>query len=180
MDTTFEVKGLSELRGALLALPLQAQRKATYPALRAGATPVVRTARSLVPRRTGLLRRRIQYRRSKFNKGEDGLTEVIVRVKGVSGKQVVAWKKSSGKSGRRNPNDPFYWIFHELGTRTGTPRVEFLQRALRQNSSTSAQLIRSALLMNLPKAVADARRLGALQSKRAAVRVVRRSVAGVI
>lgn len=104
MTTTVEVHGLRELREALIRkVPENMQGKVLQKALSAGTRPVLRTARQLVPVKTGVLKRAIHAMRSKLN--SNGIYEErIVRVR-------------HGKRQQKFNRDAFYWRFIEFGHR---------------------------------------------------------------
>lgn len=143
MSVTVEVRGLKELRAALLKLPVKMQGAAIYSALNAGAQPIKKDAQARVPVRTGVVKRAIRVSRSKVNKGKDGLTEVMVNVKKLGRKEVRAFKAAGGKSGA-NPNDPYYWRFLEFGT-SKMPAKPFLRPAFESNKGRSLEAIRKKL-----------------------------------
>src|SRR5687768_15884815 len=111
MAQQLEVKGLRELRAALLELPKKLDRVVLNSALMAGARLMVADAKLRVPVRTGELRRNIRARPVK-PEGRHTAT-VIVGVRKLTKKQVFAARK---KRGRANASDPFYWRFVEFGT----------------------------------------------------------------
>lgn len=130
MTTTVEVHGLRELREALIRkVPEHFQGKVLQKALTAGTAPVLRTARQLVPDKTGTLRRAIHAMRDKFN--STGIYEQrIVRVR-----QGKKWQKSN--------RDAFYWRFIEFGRGVVTAGSRF--RRTRgggiRNSRTDAKVL---------------------------------------
>lgn len=123
------VAGLKELLAGLNALPAELGKKAIWSALTGGAKPVKDRAAAMVPvldasspavqagqRKSGTLKRAIRVSRSKINKGQRGLYEVIVRVKPLKSAQKKRFKAQTGLKGALNPDDPFYWWWVEFGT----------------------------------------------------------------
>lgn len=119
--TIFRVEGLQELRRTLKELPRRTQKKITRKAVSEGAKPIVKKAKQLVPllkapvphRKRGTVRKNIRY---KVRVSGDN-AEVSIWVKGLASEKIVNFKASTGKAGRDNPDDPFYWWFVEFGTR---------------------------------------------------------------
>jgi len=145
-DTEVRIAGLRELLAGLSALPFELGKGAIYSAL-GGAGKIVKDAAvanapelsSSDPmvkagyRSPGTLKRAIRVSRSKINKGDNGLWQVIVRVKPLKRAQ----EKKLGKRGAKNPNDPYYWWWVEFGTSKMAARP-FLRPAF--NDTKSAQL----------------------------------------
>jgi HK97 gp10 family phage protein len=168
---TVHVAGLRELLQGLAELPAELGKGAIYAAL-GGAARVVRDeARARAPvlqtptrnRKPGTVRDAIRASRSKVNKGQNGLWEVIVRVKPLKGRQVAKFKKETGKAGNQNPNDPFYWWFLEFGTSKLAARP-FLRPAF--DTTKDAQL--AAMRKRMKAGLAAAARKIEQQVKRAA------------
>jgi HK97 gp10 family phage protein len=116
--------GLRELLQGLSDLPIELGKGAIYSAL-GGAARVVRDdAKRRAPvlaeatrnRKPGTVRDAIRASRSKINKGQNGLWEMIVRVKPLKGRTIGKFKKDTGKAASENPNDPYYWWWLEFGT----------------------------------------------------------------
>lgn len=164
--TTVEVKGLRELREALLkTVPAETQGKVLQAALAKAAAPVTKAARSLAPVKTGRLRRAIYSYRQKFGETLTHATRAV----GV---------RTGGKRGA------FYWRFVEFGRAAvaiksrkkreakvlGTPakgffgkEVEayrgqaFMRPAFEANKSTSVEVFKRELWAQIQKAAARAR-----------------------
>lgn len=130
-DVELKVSGLSELAAALRAVPHTLRTKLLRPALAAGAriprdeakrrTPVLRTttrsgasaiARGI--RKPGTVRDAIRVRTSKRDKA-DGNVGVYVNVKPLTRGQIRSFKVATGRGGKDNPNDPYYWRWIEFG-----------------------------------------------------------------
>ena len=128
-ESTVHIAGLRELLQGLSELPMELGKGAIYAAL-GGAARVVRdkaianapqisaSAPAVLAgrRKVGTLKRAIRASRSKINKGQAGLWEVIVRVKPLKKRQRLKFKQTTGKVGRDNPDDPYYWWWVEFGT----------------------------------------------------------------
>lgn len=124
------VRGLPDLKAALLGLTPALRRRAIRNALSAAARVVRDEARRVVPvlqpalrspyRRPGTLKRAISVRPSK-----------IARRAGDIGVFVNVRPAKRGLRGAKVPTDPFYWRFVEFGTRKMAARP-FLQPAARK------------------------------------------------
>lgn len=135
MDVEVKVDGLRELRAQLMAIPDKLRRRALRTALAAGARVVRDQARALAPvlqapvmrkgaviRKPGTLRDAISVRTSKIAR-RAGNVGVFVNVRPLTKQKVSAFKAAAPagmKSGKYNPNDPFYWRWLEFG-RQGRP-----------------------------------------------------------
>lgn len=64
----------------------------------------------------------------------------MITVKKLSTKRIEAFKTKHGKSGAKNPNDPFYWRFVEFGT-SKMPAKPFLRPAFEQSKHQAAKAI---------------------------------------
>ena len=128
-NTEVKIAGMRELLAGLSALPFELGKGAIYSALGGAGAVVRREAQSRAPvlagddpavragiRKPGTLKRAIRVSRSKINKGQNGLWEVIVRVKPLKAKQIRKFKGSTGLKSTQNPDDPYYWWWVEFGT----------------------------------------------------------------
>lgn len=161
------VAGLQELLKGLQGLPAELEKKAIYAAL-GGAARIVRDrAIELAPeidsshpmvktgRRTpGTVKRAIRASRSKINKGQRGLYEMIVRVKPLKSKVRNQFKQATGKAGKDNPNDPYYWWWVEFGT-SKMQAKPFLRPAFTQTKSAQLEAMRRRMAMSIARAAAD-------------------------
>lgn len=150
-----EIKGLRELRAAMLALPAKLDRRILNAALMEGAKLIRDDARVRAPvlkqadprRRAGVLRQAV---RAQAGRPDPGMTAtVIVRVKPLTKSQVRKFKAGQRKKGQRvsgadNPADPFYWRFVEFGT-SKKPAEPFLRPAFEAKKEAAAQAIVPAL-----------------------------------
>jgi len=163
-DTTTQVAGLKELLAGLSALPFELGKNAIYAALGGAGAVVRREAQNRVPilaqsdpavqrgvRKPGTLKRAIRVSRSKRNKGQNGLWEVIVRVKPLKGRQVKAFKNTSGKAARDNPDDPYYWWWVEFGTSKMAARP-FLRPAFESTKDQQLAAMRTRMKAGLDRA----------------------------
>lgn len=140
-DLRIQLLGVDDLKRALKDLTPKIRTKAVRSALRQAIKPVQTSARSAAPllkrptryRRLGTIRKNIVIRNSKFarKQGDEGVY-VSVRPIGKSKARVA----KLGRAGARNPNDPFYWWWQELGwkprkSKTGrqVPGKRFLTNA---------------------------------------------------
>jgi HK97 gp10 family phage protein len=152
-------QGLSELQFILRELPRESQRNgALAKALLVGARPVVQTARALAPvlkepdprYKPGTVRRAIRARRVK---PRGYAATVIVGVRQFGKRAVERLKRKAARKGvyirsvgRNNPDDPFYWIFNELGAPArGIPARPFLRPALEQRREDVIRGFQAAL-----------------------------------
>lgn len=159
-----EVKGLRELRQALLELPSKLDRRILTAALMPGAKLIRDEARLRAPvlknadprRRAGVVRNAV---RAQSGRPDPGMTAtVIVRVRPLTAKQVGKFKTRQRKKGRRvrgadNPSDPFYWRFLEFGT-SKHPARPFLRPAFESKKEVAAQAIKPALAAAIEAAAA--------------------------
>lgn len=109
-----EVKGMDELLKNLKTLPDKVQKRILVGAVRAGAKPIIKEAKSRVPVKSGLLKESIGVTRFKTRKKSLVWYEISPRVQKFklkaedtnTGKNVVLTLK----------NDPYYARFIEFGT----------------------------------------------------------------
>lgn len=149
MSVSVKVNGLKELGKNLQALDKKVRNRISAKAMRAGGRIVRDTARAKAPvlqesvphRRKGTLKRSI-VERTKV--GKNGKTTTLISVRNLSGKQIAKFKGKTGKSGAKNPNDPFYWRFVEFGT-SKMPAKPFLRPAFEQSKQQAANTIISTL-----------------------------------
>ena len=117
------ISGLEDAQRALAELPRKLRFGAVRKALRASGRVIQTEARARAPvlqtatkyRIRGLVRRSIAVRASRLarRRGDVG---VYVTVRRLTGKQIAAGE-AAGFGAGRNPRDPFYFRFLELGTR---------------------------------------------------------------
>lgn len=117
---TVKLEGVDELKRALADASKQIRTKAVRAALRDAGRVIQKAARSNAPvlktatpnRKPGTVKQAISVRASKVarrNKDEG----VFVSVRPLRGSR----QKKLGKAGATNPNDPYYWLFVEFGTK---------------------------------------------------------------
>lgn len=104
---------------------------------------------------SGALIRNIAIKRE--SKAGSGTTQYNLGVKHGrdlgNGKKVIKFL-AIGKSGRvvtKRQNDPFYWSFHELGTKYHK-RVDFLANALKTSSQEAINAMKKRLSNDIAKA----------------------------
>lgn len=158
---TIRVAGLDDATRALRELPRKLRLGALRRALRAagrvvqaearGRAPVLQTATAY--RIKGLVRRSITVRASRLarKRGDIG---VYVTVRRLTGKQITAGK-AAGYAVGRNPRDPFYFRFLELGTKKMAAR-SFIGPALQSKSKEATDAFSTELRRAI--AVENARR----------------------
>lgn len=150
----------------MLTLPKRFDRRMLNAALMAGARLIADDAERRAPvlqqpdprRRPGTVRRNIRARPVRATPGNTAT--VIVGVRRISGKALVAFKTAQFARGRRgrgadNPNDPFYWRFLEFGTSKMAARP-FMRPAFAARRGEALDLFRRRLSQRL---VAEAHRL---------------------
>lgn len=140
MAETVEVKGLRELRRAMLTLPQKMDQRILNSGLLAGGRLIVADAKQRVAVRTGELRRNIRARSTKPFQGMTAT--VIVGVRKLTKKQIAALKKKRNRKGSSlpNPSDPFYWRFLEFGTSKMRARP-FLRPAFESKKGQALEVI---------------------------------------
>ncbi|OOH89535.1 hypothetical protein BMT54_06485 [Pasteurellaceae bacterium 15-036681] len=148
-SVSVKVSGLKELGKAMQDLGRKASNRIAVKAMRKGGAIVRDKARANAPvlqeqvphRKAGTLKKAITSR-TKIKRG--GKTETIIWVKGLTGKQISKFKGKTGKSGKDNPNDPYYWRFVEFGT-SKMPAKPFLRPAFEQSKQQASDAIISTL-----------------------------------
>lgn len=131
-DVQARVRGIPDLRQALLSIPSKLRKRALRNALAAGARVIRDEARKAAPvlspagalrnpyRKPGTVRKAISVRTSK-----------IARRAGDVGVFVNVRPAKRGLRGAKSKVDPFYWRFLEFGTVKMRP-FAFLQRAAKR------------------------------------------------
>lgn len=155
---SMRVEGLDDSLRALRELPRKMRLGALRKGLRAAGRVIQGEARANAPvlqsvtkhRIRGLVRQAITVRSSRIarRRGDIG---VYVTVRQLSRKQITAGK-AAGFGVGRNPRDPFYFRFLEMGTRKMTAR-SFIGPALQSKSKEatdafSTELRRAIVLEN--------------------------------
>lgn len=123
------LRGVEEIRAALLRLVPQLRRRAAGNALRAGARVVQKATLPFIPvlkapiyrkgvliRKPGTVRAALKVRTSR-DTARTGDVGVFVNVRPAKGPD----------RGKYNPNDPFYWRWLNFGTKR-TRRYDFLEK----------------------------------------------------
>jgi HK97 gp10 family phage protein len=131
-----KIAGVEQLRKALLEMPKDMGKKAVWSALGGAGAAVKNEAVNRAPvlrvptntRKPGTVRDAIRVSRSRFTKGQNGVYEVIVRVKPLSKQKKSAAKAAGALAGANNPDDPFYWWYLEFGT-SKMPAKPFMRPA---------------------------------------------------
>ena len=163
-NTTVHIAGMRELLQGLSKLPFELGKGAIYAALNGAARIVrdeaIKRAPELSPtdpmvrkgfRKPGTLKRSIKASRSKINKGQRGLWEVIVRVKPLKKAQRARFKAQTGLAGNKNPDDPFYWWWVEFGTKH-SPAQPFLRPAFDTTKEQQLEAMRKRMKASLARA----------------------------
>ncbi|SUB58965.1 phage protein, HK97 gp10 family [Phocoenobacter uteri] len=145
MSDTVKVEGLKELSRAMQKLGRKTATRIAKNAMYQGGVIIRDDARQKAPilkspapnRKAGTLKKAIKSR-TKVHR--NGTTETIIWVKGLKSKQIAKFKAKTGKSGAKNPNDPFYWKFVEFGTSKMRAKP-FLRPAFQQSKNKAANTI---------------------------------------
>lgn len=141
-DVEIRWQGLDGCIATLKGLPAVMRTKLLRPALTAAGriprdaaksrTPVLRTSTysgaSAIRRgvrKPGTVRNAIRVRASKRDKAE-GNVGVFVNVRPLTGTQIRRFKSASGRAGKDNPNDPYYWRWVNFG-KVGKAGAFFLE-----------------------------------------------------
>lgn len=133
----FKLEGLEALKGQLEELEVQTAERALRRAARKAFEPVLATAQSLVPKRTGLLRDSIRVQVGRPNGGE-----AVVQV----GLRLAAAKGEGGLPPSAR------WHFVELGT-AHMPAEPFLRPALDQNAQQVVDILRDEVAKGIARAL---------------------------
>lgn len=155
-----EVKGLREVKAALLRYPPKLARKFVMTGIREALKIIQKDARRLAPRETGDLRRAIKIKRSKINtkpkRGRYGMYLHINKKNAYYGRfQHDGWNTHGQKTGGflRDPSQRRA-ITNVFGTRTGrrtlpgrtnVPGKKFMLRAFRRKKKKSVRFFGRAM-----------------------------------
>lgn len=163
-NSEVRIAGLKELLQGLASLPAELGKGAIYSALGGAGSVVRKEAMARVPvlsasdpavlagrRKPETLKRAIRVSRSRINKGQRGLWEVIVRVKPLKGKAIANFKSTTGKKSSQNPDDPYYWWWVEFGTSKMAARP-FLRPAFEQTKDAQLAAMRKRMKAGLDRA----------------------------
>ncbi len=147
---SIRVEGLGDVLSALRELPRKMRLGALRNGLRAAGRVIQGEAKANAPvlqsvtkhRIRGLVRRAITVRASRLarRRGDIG---VYVTVRQLSRKQITAGK-AQGFAAGRNPRDPFYFRFLEMGTRKMAARP-FIGPALQSKSKEATDAFSTEL-----------------------------------
>lgn len=148
-NLSVKVTGLKEIGQALENLGRKTKNKLGAKAMRKGGAIIRDQARANAPmlkekvphRKRGTLKKAI-LASTKVNKSGNVRTKIYVR-KLKEGK-IEEFKAKSGKSGAKNPNDPYYWRFVEFGT-SKMPAQPFLQPAFSAKKEQAAREVITTL-----------------------------------
>jgi HK97 gp10 family phage protein len=163
-DSEVKIAGLRELLQGLSNLPFELGKGAIYSALGGAGAVVRKEAQARVPvlsssdpavqagrRKPETLKRAIRVSRSRINKGQTGLWEVIVRVKPLKGSAIKKFKQTSGKGASKNPDDPYYWWWVEFGT-SKMQAKPFLRPAFEQTKDAQLAAMRKRMAAGIERA----------------------------
>lgn len=152
------IKGLKELKAAMLQLPKEIQGKVLGTAVQKEAAKIRDKARSASPAsKTGLLKKAIVAYRNKTSTQERIIYDVGVTLKmKLVGETITAGRKkihALRMGGAGKPRDAFYWRFIEFGTKKMTAKP-FLRPAFDENKSAAVEGIKMNLATAIEKAAA--------------------------
>lgn len=158
MAETVEIKGLSELRRKLQALPPALSSRSGGPVRSAlfKAAKVVRDeARQLAPRRTGLLAANVVAKRNPHPESHNANEEYGVMVSSIKRKYANTArnrrKRRVGKS-YRVAGPSYYWRFLEFGTRKMAAKP-FMRPAFERTKQRALEVFKIALSAAIDRAV---------------------------
>lgn len=147
------VEGLEDLRVTLLErLPEKLRGKALQGALAQGARPIVSAARAMAPVDSGLTRRSIYSKRSKYSK-----LEYESRIIGVR----------HGKRAAKKGRDAYYWKFVEFGHLVGNKKTGYLQK--RGKGSGHSGIVTAVAARPFMRPAFESQKVKALDNIRAAL-----------
>ncbi len=151
---SFKLEGVDDLKRALAEVSADIRKKSVRSALRSAGRVIQVSARAKAPvlttpaphRKPGTVKKSIVVRASKFARraGDEG---IYINVRGIRGKARVA---RLGAAGAKNPNDPFYWRFLELGTKKMAARP-FLRPAAEQAGNAAIQTFMQSIVPQIEK-----------------------------
>lgn len=124
-DVEVQIEGMDKLRERLLGIVPKLQKRAVRNALAKGARLVRDQARSVRRQGTGAASRTVgepasgYWKHGTVEKAISVRTSKVARAQGDVGVFVSVRPLKGGS--RKNPNDPFYWIFLEFGTKYFRP-----------------------------------------------------------
>lgn len=173
---TTRIEGLADLKIAIEALKTDLRKRVVRGALRDGARPMVRAARTNAPtlksetryRTPGILKRSIKTFSSKQQNRQNGTIGIYIAVRGQ--KKFIKAARAAGGSGGKNPFDPFYWWWQEFGytatgrrrtsTRPGRrytgarkiPAKHFMTRAFEQHKNNAVNIFQQRVATHIDRA----------------------------
>lgn len=148
--TVVRIEGLRELSLAMREVDRRLQQRIGRSAVMAGARVIAREAKARAPvlaaptlqRKPGTLKKNI--RAKAVRAAQPGRWEAIVGVRALKAQKIIDFKAQTGKSGRANPDDPYYWRFVEFGT-VKMAAKPFLRPAFEAKKQTAAEAIQAQL-----------------------------------
>jgi HK97 gp10 family phage protein len=158
--TTVKIEGLRELGLALGKLNAAVETKIAKNAVNVGGIVIRDEAKRRVPvlaeathnRKPGTIKKNIRVKSIKPSKA--GITESIVGVRKISNKAISTFKGATGKGGKDNPDDPYYWRWVHYGTAHSQPQP-FLTQAFETKKGLAATAIADRLELRIQKEAAD-------------------------
>lgn len=144
MAETVQWRGFRELEQNLKLLGAEVHEKGVKHMMSRASVPMRDDAKARAPvlrtpdeRRTpGTLRKSIAIWRKK---GTQYAVTYYVGVRKLSGRAISGFKRLTGKQASENPNDPFYWMWVELGTAKMRPQP-FLRPAFESKKMESVRV----------------------------------------
>lgn len=135
-----EIEGLGQLLDNLSNLPTKVEKRVTRKALNRAAKPVVRMAKTLVPRRTGLLRKSIGVRPARISRKRGTAFVVVGPRRRFLGAPRQVRSRETGKVRTVTPVATKYAHLVERGT-SRSRAYEFMGMALRSTRAESLRIL---------------------------------------
>lgn len=153
-------EGSEKLTRALAQIGADMEKKTARAAANAAAQVVrkqaIVNAKTTTTERTGALLRNIVVKRNRPKPGEEryhiGVRNGAALYRGKTPRATKGFKRGArGGLVLRRENDPFYWRFLELGTKTGVKKREFIKKALRMRSQDAVNKMAEVLAKRIGK-----------------------------
>ena len=164
---TVKLEGIDALNKALADATKQIRTKAVRAALRKAGQVISKEAKQAAPvlsaptktRKPGTVKKAIAVRASKFAR-QAGNEGVFINVRPLRGSR----QKTLGKAGAKNPNDPFYWRFQEMGwiprgkSSRMVPGKRFMTKAANSKGNEAIKTFMDSVIPQIEKLNAKAKR----------------------
>jgi len=153
-NISFDTKGIAELRKTFQRLPFRVADKALKTALRGGARPMLKRAKSLVPVRTGTLRKALYTKVKVYPRDGAGFAGIGARSRKVAVASHFGGQ-SHGKTIYANPAKYLHLV--EGGNYGGQGANPFMKRSFQSGFEASKQNFTKFLKRGVER---EARKLG--------------------